>query len=79
MADRANDVDLSDDDATALQTGVLAKMVRDAGILIRPDDRGATMLTISPPLVADRAVIDDLVERVDQVLVQTTKWLGGDR
>jgi adenosylmethionine-8-amino-7-oxononanoate aminotransferase len=43
---------------------------------IRPDDRGYTGLTISPPLVADTEVIDDLTERVDRVLTRVDTWLG---
>jgi len=75
MADRANGIDLSNDDAAALQTGVLNEFLRDARLLVRPDDRGATMLTISPPLVADTAVVDDLLERTDQVVERTNNWL----
>ena len=37
MASRAEDHDLSDEDALALQQGVLARACRDAGLLIRPD------------------------------------------
>ena len=79
MADRANEIDLATADAMALQGGVLSQMLRDARLLVRPDDRGATMLTVSPPLVADTAVIDDLLARTDQVLERTTDWLNGDR
>jgi adenosylmethionine-8-amino-7-oxononanoate aminotransferase len=79
MADRANGRDLIDADADALQTGVLAGFLRDARLLVRPDDRGATMLTISPPLVAETAVLDDLLARTDQVLERTNNWLNGDR
>ncbi|MEM7142641.1 MAG: aminotransferase class III-fold pyridoxal phosphate-dependent enzyme [Actinomycetota bacterium] len=78
MADRANGVDLSAEQATALQTGVLSGFLRDARLLVRPDDRGATMITISPPLVADTTVLDDLLARTDQVLERTNDWLGGD-
>jgi adenosylmethionine-8-amino-7-oxononanoate aminotransferase len=77
MADRENGIDLSADDALALQTGVLSGFLREARLLIRSDDRGATMLTISPPLVADVSVIDDLLARTDQVLERTHDWLNG--
>ncbi|MEZ5244687.1 MAG: aminotransferase class III-fold pyridoxal phosphate-dependent enzyme [Acidimicrobiales bacterium] len=79
MADRANEIDLSADDALALQTGVLNRLLRDARLLVRPDDRGATFIAISPPLVADTVVFDDLLSRVDQVLERTSDWLAGDR
>jgi len=74
-ADAANAVELSNDQHLALRGGVLSGFLRDAQIMIRPDDRGATFLTISPPLVADKAVIDDLVARVDQVVERTQAWL----
>lgn len=77
MADRDNGVDLTDDDALALQSGVLMQLLREARLLVRPDDRGATMLTISPPLVADTTVLDDLLARTDQVLERTQRWLNG--
>jgi len=79
MADRANGVDLSDEQAQGLQSGVLARFLREEGLLVRPDDRGATMLTFSPPLVADKTVIDDLHEKADRVVARAAAWLAGDR
>ena len=75
MADHARGLDLSDDQTIALQGGVLAGLTHDAKVLIRPDNRGATMLMIAPPLVADIRILDDLLSRVDQVLDMTDKWL----
>jgi len=77
--DGPNRVRLSDEEAKALQTGVLAGFVRDAKVMIRPDDRGATMLVLSPPLVADRKVLDDLLGRVDQIVDRVGDWLAGNR
>jgi adenosylmethionine-8-amino-7-oxononanoate aminotransferase len=75
MASRAVGRKLNDAQVAELQGGLLGKFVRDARVLIRPDDRGATMLTISPPLVADNAVLDDLAERVSSALTMTDKYL----
>jgi len=79
MADSVTDIDLSDNDAAALQGGVLLGFLKDARLLIRPDDRGATLLSFSPPLVADREVIDDILARTDQVLDRTDQWIAGRR
>ena len=76
--DREGGVELSDGQRGALQGGELLRYVRGEKLLIRPDDRGATMLTISPPLVADRAVIDDLVGRVDRVLDRVGDYLANN-
>jgi adenosylmethionine-8-amino-7-oxononanoate aminotransferase len=79
MADRAGGRELTAEEAAALQTGVLNGFLRDARLLVRPDDRGATMLTIAPPLVADTTVLDDLLARTDQVLERTSEWLSARR
>ena len=78
MADRVNGLDLSDDQTLGLQGGVLARLLREEGLLVRPDDRGATMLTFSPPLVADKVVIDDMHERADRVVGRVAAWLASN-
>ena len=76
MRDRDSDTELSDTQvAELLPGGVLDRLVREARVLVRPDGRGAAMLAVAPPLVADAAVIDDLVNRVDQVLDRLSGWL----
>ena len=79
MADRAAGLELAEDDMVALRTGVLNRFIQESRLLVRPDDRGYTGLTISPPLIADSSVIADLLQRVDQILDRTAAWLGGDR
>ncbi len=76
VADRDGDKPLTNEQHDALRAGLLAHWLRDSRILIRPDDRGATMLTVSPPLVADAAVLDDLTERLDEVLTTMGAWLA---
>ena len=76
MRDRATGVDLTDlEFAELLPGGVLERFVREARVLVRPDSRGAAMLAVAPPLVADATVIDDLLKRVDQVLDRVGGWL----
>ncbi|MDW3177769.1 MAG: aminotransferase class III-fold pyridoxal phosphate-dependent enzyme [Acidimicrobiia bacterium] len=72
-------IELSEEDRAALQGGVLGSFVRDSKLLIRPDDRGCTMLVLSPPLIADRDVLDDLMERLFQICERTEAWLREDR
>ena len=76
MRDRARGVDLNDSEvAELLPGGLLDQRVRSARVLVRPDGRGAVMLAVSPPLVADVSVIDDLLGRLDQVLDRLGGWL----
>jgi len=77
MADSDTGAELSGEDSSELLGGVLLGFVRQAKLLIRPDDRGATMLNLSPPLVADRGVLDDIFDRADQVLDRVDNWVAG--
>ena len=80
MRDRDSGADLSDTQiAELLPGGVLDRLVRQARVLVRPDGRGAVMLSIAPPLIADTAIIDDLLNRVDQVLNHLDGWLRTSR
>ncbi len=76
VVDRDSGRQLSDDQHASLRGGLLNQWLRDSRVLIRPDDRGATMLTISPPLVADATVLDVLTERLDEVLTTAGAWLA---
>jgi len=76
MESRAAGTELNDEDRAALQGGVLGGFVKESKLLIRPDDRGATMLVLSPPLIADEAVLDDIFDRMDQILTNVEAWMG---
>ena len=76
MRDRDAAVDFTDAEvAQLIPGGVLGRFVRDARVLVRPDGRGAVMLMVSPPLIADTTVLDDLLSRLDQVLNSVDAWL----
>ncbi len=75
-ASRSADRDLTDEQSAGLLGGGLATFLREAGLHTRADDRGATMLVIAPPLICGTEEIDDLAERLAQVLDKTTAWLG---
>jgi adenosylmethionine-8-amino-7-oxononanoate aminotransferase len=66
--DRATGRELSEQQAVELVREVMPRAMREVNLITRPDDRGATLLMLSPPLVADRAVLDDLLQGVDSVL-----------
>ena len=74
-ADRNEGMALSAAQEAGLQGGVLGGFIRQSCTTIRPDDRGYTGLSISPPLIADSAVIGDLGDRVDQIRTRVDDWL----
>ncbi|MDA8197153.1 MAG: aminotransferase class III-fold pyridoxal phosphate-dependent enzyme [Actinomycetota bacterium] len=53
---------------------VVPAALDEAGLIVRPDDRGGTMLVISPPLVANEEIIGQLCERLDTVLSKVDRF-----
>ena len=51
-----------------LVRAVMASAMQSVNLIPRPDDRGATLLMLSPPLVADKEVLDELLAGVDVVV-----------
>jgi len=76
-ADRASGRPLTSEQSGELVREVMPRAMRSAGLVTRPDDRGATMLMLSPPLVADEGVLDDLISCVDQVLDAADRYVAG--
>ena len=76
MADRDTGAELTPEASTQVLTEVIPKSMKEAGLITRPDNRGATMLVLSPPLVADQTVLDDLLDKVDHVIGSVDKHLG---
>lgn len=74
-ADRESRTPLSAEQAQQLVRRVMPAAMRESGLLTRPDDRGATMLILSPPLVADTAVLDELINHVDHVVTAVDSYL----
>src|SRR3954451_5864910 len=73
----ADDTRLTADEREHLLRGYLPGRLLEAGVIARPDDRGDAVLHLAPPLIADRAVIDDLVGRVGDVLADAGRELQG--
>ena len=75
-ADRATGRPLTPEQSQQIVREVMPKAMRDVGLITRPDDRGATMLMLSPPLVADEAVLDELLHQVDAVVDAVDRHVG---
>ncbi len=68
--------ELTPEQSTEILTSVIPSAMREVNLITRPDNRGATMLILSPPLVADQDVLDDLLTSVDHVMSATDRFLG---
>ena len=53
--------------------------LREAGLIARADDRGDAVLQIAPPLIADRAVLDEIVDKMGEVLTDAGEWMTTHR
>jgi adenosylmethionine-8-amino-7-oxononanoate aminotransferase len=59
-----------------LLRGFLPGRLLEAGLIARADDRGDSVLQIAPPLIADAAVLDEIVDRLHDVLADAGRFMG---
>jgi adenosylmethionine-8-amino-7-oxononanoate aminotransferase len=62
-----------------LLRGYLPERLLEAGLIARADDRGDSVLQIAPPLIADRALLDTIVDRLGEVLADAGTWIAAHR
>lgn len=72
----ADDSTFDLDERNDLLRGFLPGALRDAGIIARADDRGDSVLQIAPPLTADQAVLDEIVDTLRAVLTAAGAHMG---
>jgi len=59
-----------------LLRGFLPGRLRQAGLIARPDDRGDSVVQLAPPLISDRALLDEIVGRLGEVLTDAGREMG---
>lgn len=74
--DRDSERGLTDRESIEILRRVMPQALSEVRLITRPDDRGATMLTIAPPLVADAAVLDELLNGVEHVADAVDSFLA---
>lgn len=74
--DRENGCHLISEQSQRLVGEITPRAMRGIDLIIGPDNRGAVMLMLSPPLLADQEVLDDLLESVDPVMFAADRFLG---
>lgn len=73
VADRDNRVQFDDEQSERLLRGFLSRRLLELGLICRADDRDEPVIQVSPPLVADREVLGELIGILDQVLGEAQK------
>ncbi|HEX6254768.1 MAG TPA: aspartate aminotransferase family protein [Euzebyales bacterium] len=68
VKDRDRRIGFDDRESEELLRGFLSRRLLELGLICRADDRDEPVIQISPPLVADRAVLGELVDTLDIVL-----------
>ncbi|MDX8153802.1 aminotransferase class III-fold pyridoxal phosphate-dependent enzyme [Patulibacter brassicae] len=58
-----------------LLRGFLPGRLLEAGLIARADDRGDAVVQIAPPLIADAALLDEIVDRLGEVLADAGEHL----
>ncbi|GAA3435314.1 aminotransferase class III-fold pyridoxal phosphate-dependent enzyme [Kutzneria kofuensis] len=61
----AAELDLAD---PAQIKGAIPRRLREVGLIARADDRGAPVVQIAPPLVCEREHLDEIVDKIGNVL-----------
>ncbi len=59
-----------------LLRGFLPGRLLDAGLIARADDRGDSVLQIAPPLISDKAVLDEIVDKLAEVLTDAGTFMN---
>jgi adenosylmethionine-8-amino-7-oxononanoate aminotransferase len=67
------------DERESLLRGFMAGRLLEAGLIARGDDRGDSVLQVAPPLVSTREDLDELVDRMAEVLDAAGKHMGVER
>jgi adenosylmethionine-8-amino-7-oxononanoate aminotransferase len=63
------------DERERLLRGYLPGRLLEAGLIARADDRGDSVLQIAPPLIADAAVLDAIVDGLHDVLLDAGRYM----
>ncbi|MGH3033127.1 MAG: aspartate aminotransferase family protein, partial [Gaiellaceae bacterium] len=67
----------TDEECETLLRGFLSPRLFEAGLICRADDRGDPVIQISPPLVADQAEFDEIVDILGEVLSEAGERMRG--
>ncbi len=72
VKDKDSRTTFSEEECERLLRGFLSNALYDAGLICRADDRGDSVLQISPPLVATQKEIDEIAGILGEVLTEAS-------
>jgi adenosylmethionine-8-amino-7-oxononanoate aminotransferase len=75
--DRETAREFSPEEKAGVCRELLPRLLKENGLMTRADDRGPAMLMLSPPLIADREVLDELLAKVDATLTGAEEQISG--
>jgi adenosylmethionine-8-amino-7-oxononanoate aminotransferase len=81
-AELVRDAEATRFDATereSLLRGFMPKRLLEAGLIARADDRGEPVVQIAPPLICDRAQLDEVVDALAETLADAGEFIGAGR
>jgi adenosylmethionine-8-amino-7-oxononanoate aminotransferase len=75
--DRETGREFSAEEKAVVCRELLPRLLKANGLMTRADDRGPAMLMLSPPLIADREVLNELLAMVDAPLESAEAEIAG--
>ena len=75
VKDREHKVGFDGEESERLLRGFLANRLLELGLICRADDRDQPVVQISPPLVADRRVLGEMIDLLDQAIGEAQKTM----
>ena len=70
VKDKATAARFDAEERERLLRGFLSPALHEAGLIVRPDDRGDTVVTLAPPLICGQAEFDEMEQVLRAVLTQ---------
>ncbi|MGH3274821.1 MAG: aspartate aminotransferase family protein, partial [Streptosporangiaceae bacterium] len=70
VKDKASRETFSDEESERLLRGFMSTALFDAGLICRADDRGDTVIQLSPPLTCGQQQFDEMEQILRDVLTQ---------
>jgi len=79
VKDREHKVMFDDEESEQILRGFLSARLLELGMICRADDRDEPVIQLSPPLVADREILGEIIGILDQVLGEADKRMEAMR